>query len=203
MKKILFLIVLIFIFTSSCGQFRRKYPARNFYTLEVSQLENRESTGKEYLEIVKVRLNPEYYHQDFNYKISSNQFQNDFYNEFYKPVEVIVFAELYKWLSNAGIFKQVVPPNSIIDAKYYLYANIVDIYADFSGASPKAVLNMQFFLVDESETIPKLVYTNVYSQQLTLSDALPNTIVNGWNEALKNIFTSFQNDLSSLPQLQS
>ena len=203
MKKILIFILLIFILASSCGQLKRKYPARNFYTLEVSQLDNIEPYGTEYLKIVRVRVNPEYYHQDFNYKMTDLQFQNDFYNQFYKPVEIIVFAELYKWLTNSGIFKQVLLQNSIIESKYYLYANIVDIYADFSGSVPKAVLNMQFFLIDESDALPQLVFTNVYKQQLVLEDSLPNTIVEGWNKELKNIFTDFQKDLTTLKELQN
>lgn len=202
MKKTIILSLLIFFIFSSCGQLKRKYPARNFYTLDVSRLENKQSTGKEYLKIVRVRLNPEYYHQDFNYKIADNQFQSDFYNQFYKPIDIIVAAELYKLLSNSGIFKQVLAPNSIIQSKYYLYANIVDIYADFTGTAPKAVLNMQFFLIDESTEIPRLAYTHVYNEQLTLADSLPATIVEGWNKALKTIFTQLQNDLSSLTELQ-
>ena len=197
------IFAIIFIFTSSCGQLKRKYPARNYYTLGVGQLENKQSSGKEYLKIVRVRLNPEYYHQDFNYKIGDNQFQSDFYNQFYKPIDLIVIAELYKWLSNSGIFKEVLPANSIVESKYYLYANIVDIYADFTGPEPKAVLNMQFFLIDESTGMPRLAYTNVYNQDLALVNSLPETIVDGWNKELKTIFTQFQNDLSSLPELKN
>ena len=205
MKKITILSILlsILIFSISCGQLKRSYPARNFYTLEVGQLENNLSSGKEYLKIVRVRLNPEYFHQDFNYKVAENQFQSDFYNQFYKPVDQIVFAELYKSLSNSGIFKQVLPPNSIIESNYYIYVNIVDIYADFTGPTPKAVLNMQFFLINESNGMPRLAYTNVYNHETVLADSLPATIVNGWNEELKAIFTQFQNDLSSLTELQN
>ncbi|MGI9534066.1 MAG: hypothetical protein ACR2NW_03875 [Thermodesulfobacteriota bacterium] len=202
MKKVI-ILSFILIIASSCGQLKRSYPARNFYTLEVSQLENNLSNGNEYLKIVRVRLNPEYYHQDFNYKIADKQFQNDYYNQFYKPIDLIVIAELYKWMSNSGIFKEVLPANNIVDAKYYIYANIVDIYADFTGPGPKAVLNMQFFLIDESDAVPRLAYTNVYNLETALTDSLPGTIVDGWNKNLKEIFTQFQNDLSSLSELDN
>jgi len=203
MRKLLILLAVIIVFASSCGQLKRKYPARNFYTLEISQLENVESDSKEYLKIVRVRVNPEYFHQDFNYKISDIQFQNDYYNQFYKPVGIIVYAELYKWLSNSGLFKQVLSPNSIIESRFYIYANIVDIYADFTGPTPRSVLNMQFFLIDESGAQPELVYTNVYRQDVALADSLPPAIVEGWSTGLKNIFTDFQKDLSSLEELQN
>ena len=203
MRNLLILLAVVTIFASSCGQLKRKYPARNFYTLEISQLENVESHGKEYLKVVRVRVNPDYYRQDFNYKISDIQFENDYYNQFYKSVDVIVFAELYNWMSNSGLFKQVLSPNSIIETNYYLYANIVDIYADFTGPTPKSVLNMQFFLIDESGAQPELTYTNVYRQDVALADSLPPAIVEGWSTGLKNIFTDFQKDLSSLEELQN
>ncbi|NIP31052.1 MAG: hypothetical protein GTO02_14985 [Candidatus Dadabacteria bacterium] len=195
--QILITLIIIFAFIS-CGSLNRKYPKSNFYTLNVGNIENKVSQGNDDLKIMRVRLNSGYYLQDFNYRLDKNKFTNDFYNKFYKPIDTIVSSELYKWFSNSELFGQVVPQNSVVSTRYFLYANILDIYADFSEKPSKAVLNMQFFLTDESGDTPEVIFTSVYNRESDLNDSLPSTIVDGWNEELKNILNDFENDLSEL-----
>ncbi len=199
-KLIPLLLVLLLL---GCFGLKREYPKRDFYTLKVVNImETDPGAGRYYLKIQRSELNPAYFHRDFNYKIRQDEFISDYYNQFYKPVTTIVTAELYKWLSNSGLFKDVLPIESIIKAKYLLDSLIVDIYADFADPiNPKAVLNMQFFLVDDSGPHPELVYTNVYNQTVELAGKGPDSVVDGWNKALENIFNQLQSDLKSVKNL--
>ena len=203
MRKLLSLNILIILLTfvvSSCGITNQEYPVRDFYILDIGKIEKNVGTGDEDLKVMRVRLNPKYYSQDFNYKLKENKFVNDYHNQFYKPLDTMVISELYKSLTNSGIFDQVVSQNSILDTKYYLYTNIVDIYADFSGNKPKSVLNIEFLLTDESGLIAKTVHKSIYNREIELNSKLPDAIVKGWNENLLDIFNEFQNDLKNLPE---
>jgi len=200
-KKLIPLLLVLLLL--GCSGLKREYPKRDFYTLKVVNImETDPGAGRYYLKIQRSELNPVYFHRDFNYKIRQDEFISDYYNQFYKPVTTIVTAELYKWLSNSGLFKDVLPIESIIKARYLLDSLIVDIYADFADpVNPKAVLNMQFFLVDDSGPHPELVYTNVYNQTVELAGNGPDSVVDGWNKALENIFNQLQSDLESLNNL--
>ena len=203
-KKVKKLIpLLLVILMLGCSGLKREYPKRDFYTLEVvNVMEAVQGVGRNYLKIQRSEINPVYFQRDFNYKTGQDEFISDYYNQFYKPVNTIVTAELYKWLSNSGLFKDVLPIESIVKAKYLLDSIIVDIYADFTDPeNPKAVLNIQFFLVDDSGDDPKLVYTNVYNQTVELAGKGPNSVVDGWNKALENILNQFQSDLKSVKNL--
>ena len=160
----LYLTILIVFSCLSCGLLNRSYPVTDFYTLNVGNIEEKGGEGSDDLKIMRVRLNSKYYVQDFNYKVEKNKFTSDFYNKFYKPVDSIISAELYKSLSGTNIFRDVVPQNSVLKTRYFLYTNIIDIYGDFTNDSSKAVLNIEFFLTDESGDIPELIFNSVYNR---------------------------------------
>lgn len=196
------IITLLIFAVSSCGITNQEYPVRDFYTLDIGKIENNSSRGDEDLKIMRVRLNPKYYSQDFNYKLKENKFVNDYHNQFYKPLDTMVISELYKSLTSSGIFNQVYPQNSIINTKYFLYSNIIDIYADFSQDVPKSVLNIEFLLTHESGQIVKTLHKYTYNSEIELDNKLPDAIVKGWNQNLIEIFNQFQGDLAELPEFK-
>ena len=186
-----------------CTGISKEYPEKNFYTFNViNEIQHNENQSKNFLKIERVDVNPAYKLRDFNYRIGPDEFISDFYNQFYKPVGVLISSELYKWMSSAGIFKDVIPVNNLITAKYVLDSKLVDIYGDYTNPDdPRAVLNMQFFLIDDTQVLAELVYSNVYNQSVAISSRTPNALVDGWNEALKNILEQLESDLRTLENL--
>jgi len=168
----------------------------------VNEIKVNNNRGKNYVKVERVDVNHAYFNRDFNYRVGPDEFISDYYNQFYRPVGVLVTNEIYKWFSSTGLFKDVLPVNNLINSKYILDSKIVDIYGDYSNpVDPRAVLNMQFFLVDDSSDIAKLVYSNVYNQSVAISSRTPGALVEGWNEALKNILKQFETDLSNINNL--
>ena len=201
MNRLIPLLLLLLIF--GCSGLKREYPKKNFYTFEVvNEIKVNNNQGKNYVKIERVDVSHAYLHRDFNYRVGPDEFISDYYNQFYRPVGVLVTTEIYKWFSSTGLFKDVLPVNNLINAKYILDSKIVDIYGDYSNPDdPRAVLNMQFFLVDESAVIAELAYSNVYNQSVSISSRTPGALVEGWNEALKNILKQFETDLSNINNL--
>lgn len=189
----IFLVLLII----GCSGLNKEYPTKNYYTFDViNDIKVNSNQGKNYIKIERVDVNHAYHHRDFNYRTGPDEFISDYYNQFYKPVGALVTSELYKWMSSAGIYKDVLPVNNLINAKYILDSKLVDIYGDFSNPDdPRAILNMQFFLVDDSSDVAELAYSNVYNQNIAISSKTPGALVEGWNEALKNILKQLESDL--------
>lgn len=186
-----------------CTGLKREYPERNYFTLQVvNTIKSSQAQGRHYLKVQRVDLNPLYFAKEFNYKTGPDEFKSDFYNQFYKSIDDIITGQIYSWLSNSGLFKDVLPFNSIINAEYILDSNIIDIYADFTDPSnPRSILNIQFFLVDDTKDTATLKYTRVINQEVSISGMTPEAAVDGWNKALKNILTELQSDLASIPNL--
>lgn len=199
-KLIPIVLVLLLI---GCSGLKREYPTKNYYTFDViNEIKVNNNQGINYIKIERTDVNHAYHHRDFNYKIGPDEFISDYYNQFYKGVGSLVTSEIYKWLSSAGIYKEVLPVNNLINSKYVLDSKLVDIYGDFSNSEePRAVLNMQFFLIDDSSDDAELAYSNVYNQSVAISSRTPNSLVEGWNEALKNILKQLESDLRTFENL--
>ena len=201
MNRILPLLLILLLI--GCSGLKRKYPERNYFTFDVvEEITVKEGDGENYLKIERADVNPAYMHRDFNYRIGTDEFISDYYNQFYRPVGALLSSEIYKWLSNSALFRDVLPVNTLLDAKYLLDSKLIDIYGDYRNPEdPRAVLNMQFFLIDDSTDTPKITYTNVYNQSVPISGRTPVALVEGWNRALKNILTDFEKDLGTIPNL--
>ena len=195
--------LLLILLLVGCSGLKRPYPERNFFTFDVvNEISRSDTHGKNYLKIERADVNQAYLHRNFNYRVSEDEFISDYYNQFYRPVGALVTSEIYKWISSTELFKDVVPVNTLINAKYLLDSKIVDIYGDYRDpANPRAVLNMQFFLLDDSSDNTKLVYSNVYNESVAISGRTPDALVGGWNEALKNILKQLETDLGNIDNL--
>ena len=201
MNRILPLLLILLLI--GCSGLKRKDPERNYFTFDVvEEITVKEGDGENYLKIERADVNPAYMHRDFNYRVGPDEFISDYYNQFYRPVGALISSEIYKWLSNTGLFKDVLPVNTLLDAKYLLDSKVIDIYGDYTNpADPRAVLNMQFFLIDDSTDTAKLAYSNVYNQSVPISSRTPGALVDGWNKALKNILKQFETDLGNISNL--
>ena len=201
MNRIIPLLLIVLLI--GCSGLKRKYPERNYFTFDVvNEITENSVSGKNFLKIERADVNQAYMHRDFNYRVGPDEFISDYYNQFYRPVGALISSEIYKWLSNTGLFKDVLPVNTLLDAKYLLDSKVIDIYGDYTNpADPRAVLNMQFFLIDDSTDTAKLTYSNVYNQSVPISSRTPGALVEGWNKALKNLLNDFETDLAGIKNL--
>ena len=124
----LFLIALLI----GCSGLKRPYPERNYFTFDVvNEITENSASGKHYLKIERADVDHAYMHRDFNYRVGPDEFISDYYNQFYRPVGALISSEIYKWLSNTGLFKDVLPVNTLLDAKYLLDSKVIDINKAF------------------------------------------------------------------------
>lgn len=202
MNRIIPLLLILLLL--GCSGLKRPYPERNYFTLEViNEISRPDTLGKYYLKIERADVNQAYLHRNFNYRVGDDEFISDYYNQFYRPVGALVSSEIYKWISSIRLFKDVVPVNTLLNAKFLLDSKVIDIYGDYRDpAAPKAVFNMQFFLLDDTSDNTKLVFSNTYNQSVSISARTPDALVEGWNKALSNILTDLEKDLGSVPKLK-
>jgi hypothetical protein len=72
------------------------------------------------------------------------------------------------------------------------------LYGDFRNAnSPRAVLEMEFFLTSEIPGKPGILMQKRYAKSLPLTGRTPEALVKGWNEALEEILTPLAADLKA------
>ena len=86
--------------------------------------------------------------------------------------------------------------NSELEPSYILETSIRQLYGDFRQATaPVAVLDMQFFLLQEKDYEFHVIYTKEFQKQIPLEDRTPEALVKGYNTGLGEILLTLENDL--------
>ncbi len=180
-----------------CSGLSKSYPERNDYHLSVSNKDqNLSPVSGTVLEIRRFQISASFAGSGFVYRKGYPSYESDFYNQFFRPPGLLITEEVRKWLSESGLFKYVVDSTSEVEFNYILEGNVNKLYGDFrEHDTPKAVLGIQFFLIDEAPASPKIIFQNNYQREVAISSKSPGELVKGWNEALQQILTALDEDL--------
>ena len=190
-------IFIMFPFMIGCLNLERSYPEKRYFILDVSRNEDISSpdTGT-VLTVRRFRISPQYEGKGFVYQLKDLSYESDFYNEFFIPPASLFTDEIRQWFAGSGIFQYVVDPSSHLDPTYILEGAVNALYGDYSdNTAPKAVLEMQFFLIREESASSKIIFQKQYHKEEPLKVNAPEALVMSWNEVLNQILTEIENDL--------
>jgi ABC-type uncharacterized transport system auxiliary subunit len=83
-----------------------------------------------------------------------------------------------------------------LDSTYVLEGAVTALYGDYRvSTAPKAVMEIQFLLLQETATNPEIIFQRQYHKEEPLKGDTPDDLVKGWNNALNQILTEFETDL--------
>ena len=202
MKMKTLLIVIIGIFgmfplMTGCINLEKGYPEKRYFILDASRDKDISSpdTGKD-LTVRRFRVSPEYEGKGLVYRLEELSFESDFYNEFFVSPVSMFTEEIRKRLAGSGLFKHVVDPSSLLDATYILEGAVTALYGDYRvSTAPKAVMEIQFFLLQETDSNPKIIFKSQYHKEEPFKGNTPDGLIKSWNTAFNQILTEFENDL--------
>ncbi len=199
-KTLLKLTIGIFILLSlsiGCINLERSYIEKHYFILDSSPAEDISSpdTGK-VITVRRLRVSPKYEGKGLVYRLGELSYETDFYNEFFiSPVSMFT-EEIRKRLAVSGLFKHVVDPSSLLDSTYVLEGAVTTLYGDYRvSTAPKAVMEIQFLLLQETDSNPKIIFQRQYHKEEPLDGNTPDALVKSWNSALNQILTEFETDL--------
>ncbi len=201
MKKNLLIIsvltLIMFPLLTGCVNLEKSYPTKRYFMLDTSRNKDIYSHGAgKVLTVRRIRVAPKYEGKGLVYRLSELSYESDFYNEFFiSPVSMFT-EEIRKRLSGSGLFKLVLAPSSILETNYILEGTVTSLYGDYRvKTAPKAVLEIQFFLLQETDNNPKMIFQNQYHKEEPLKDNTPEALVTSWNSVFNQILTEFETDL--------
>ena len=182
---------------ASCVGIEKRYPDKRYYVLEVSaNPSSANPTANETLEVSNIRVSPRYADKGFVYRTSEAGYESDFYNQFLVAPASLITEEVRKGLTGSQVFKYVIGASNQSQPSYVLEGTVNALYGDFRNPnSPRAVLEMEFFLTSEIPGKPGILMQKRYSKSLPLTGRTPEALIKGWNEALEEILTALVTDL--------
>jgi cholesterol transport system auxiliary component len=202
MKKKTLLIVIIGIFgmfplMTGCINLEKGYPEKRYFTLDAAgdEIVSSPDTGKD-LTVRRFRVSPKYEGKGLVYRHGGLSYESDFYNEFFVSPVSMFTEEIRKRLAGSGLFKHVVDPSSLLDTTYILEGAVTALYGDYRvSTAPKAVMDIQFFLLQETDSNLKIIFQSQHHKEEPFKGNTPDGLIKSWNTAFNQILTEFENDL--------
>ena len=187
-------------FLTGCFNFNKSFPEKRFYVLSVSRSEGSLlSKSDAVLRIRRFRVSPRFEGKGFVYRKDNLNYASDFYNEFFISPASMIAEEAGKWLTGSGLFQYVINSSSSVEPTVELEGVISALYGDYRNTKvPKAVLEIQFFLVRNVSSRPVIVFQKTYHEETLIKGNSPDALVTGWDLALDQILTQFETNLKNL-----
>ena len=104
--------------------------------------------------------------------------------------------QLRRWLQKSGLFSQVIVSDDL-PADMMLETAVTALYGEQRDQfSPQAVLEMQFFLMDNEEKNTKPLFQTGLRVEVDIEQSLPSDFVNGWQQGLEELLSTVEDDFS-------
>lgn len=189
--KIIYSTVAVLCCTVCAGCFNLKQPAIEKQHFVISGSFPQSPSMATNVPGIKVRsfsIAPEFVQKDFAYKTSQDVFTSDFYNVFFvSPADQITQRIINELSTPDSGYNRISTEGTIPETDYLLQGHIHELFADYTTDSPAAVVKISFTLIDLSNNATNVVFEKTYTEHIPLADKTPNTLVNGWEQALSNI----------------
>jgi len=171
----------------------KSYPDKRYFVLEVNRNVNPSNAlGNGIRQVANIPVSPRYEDKGFVYRTSGSSYESDFYNQFLVSPVSLLGEEVRKGLTQSQIFRHVINSSSQLEPTHVLEGVVNALYGDFRDpGTPKAVLEMEFFLRKESASKAKIVAAKRYAKSVAVNERSPEALVKGWNEALEAILSDF------------
>ena len=201
MKRIhaIILVLALVLAASACVKLGGKPLDKTYFRIApVRTAEPRAAPGDVVLKVRRTTVSDLYNTRELVYQMDGGRIESDFYNMFFVTPGNMLTTELRKWLAASNRFRNIIEPGSMVVPDLTLESAVNAMYGDYTGGKPAAVVNMQFFLVDESTPTNDIVFSKTYRQRIPLAQPDPQELVKAMTLAVQTIFTELEQDLATV-----
>jgi len=192
------IVVLLSLLLSGCSMLKlgSSYD-KHFFVLEADHQEKpAASDGKEILIVRKLTIDSSFKFKGLIYRNAEHEYKTDFYNEFLVPPASMITEQTRNWLSQSGLFRTVLESASYMEATYALEGNILSLYGDYrNAASPKAVMEISFFLIGTASSEPSIALAEKYKAAIDLQGEETEDLIKAFDACLEQILAELERDI--------
>jgi ABC-type uncharacterized transport system auxiliary subunit len=191
------LLLLIALAATVAGCFRRQFPERRLYVLNVERTEVARSRSSAVVRVGRVRAEPQYERKGFVYRTGESTYADDFYNAFYVSPAQMVRSAMHEWLAASGMFTMVADVDSLVGADWLLESRLMDFYLDKRvDGEERAVVRLAVTLVDARKSPPRATLERTYEETANAASG-GQGYVDAWSVALARVYARMEADLAA------
>jgi cholesterol transport system auxiliary component len=178
---------------------KRPPVEKRYYDLEVRRSGTQAPrAGAPLLGVRRVQVSPRYEGRELVYRTGPADFASDYYNLFFVSPAQMLTQDLRQWLDRSGLFARVVDAGSLARPDLTLEANVAVFCGDYAEKPGKAVVEMQFLLLDEHSPDMAMLFSRDYRRETALAGSEPKDLVAGLRQAVSAIYADLEKDLAGL-----
>lgn len=185
---------------AGCVSLEKAYPDRRYFVIDAPRAESSSNPAPAGVLLVSsLRVSPRYESRSFIYRRSDAGFEADYYNQFLVSPGSMLTDDVRRGLAEAQVLKYVVGTSSQLEPTHVLEGTVDAFYGDYRDfGSPKAVLEMEFFLSKESPARAEILMRKRYTKAIPLNGRSAEALVKGWDQALAEIVAALAADLKTV-----
>lgn len=196
MNKQTFILLTLFALslTHCVSSISREAPKKRFFTIEADLTKIKKSPTVKFtkLRINKMKINSNYEGKEFIYR-KDLDFESDYYNQFLTAPPTNITEQIIAWINESKLSEVITNRLGSSDSNLVLEGNINLLYADFSGGKIYSILEIEFYLSDNTKD--QVVFKKVYSKKILAPDKEPVSIIRSWNQGLTEMLIALEGDL--------
>lgn len=195
-------VVALSVLSGCAAPLNRPAPERRFYNITAQRPETAQPApgDKTVLKVRPLQISPAYQGKEMVYRMGDVQFESDYYNTFFVQPSSNLTQQVESWLGRAGVFGNVVDSTSQVQDTHLLEGMVNALYGDFRDrANPKAVLEMQFFLLKNKNDTYQVVFSKTYKKEVPVAGGFKDAsgLAEAYNQGLSQILGELEKDLSA------
>ncbi len=184
-----------------CVNLDKPTAQRNFYMLNTSEIPLPTNIvpmdGKPLLQIQNFSIASPFARREFVYRTRDDLYESDYFNAFFINPADLLNERITLSLADSPSFNILFPGLDRLHADYVLDGYITRLYGDFRDLKqPKAALGLALYLIKVSKPNPHVVMGKIYMRKIPIAKRTPENLVQGWNQALKEILKDIHVDIS-------
>ncbi len=166
----------------------------------VSQGVENENRQEKYniLTVDRVRVEEPFDSKEIFYRLSDINFKGDYYHQYITEPGNIIEHHILSKLTDSGIVGQAIPYSVGVSTNLILNTVVTRLYGDFrKDKQAFAVLEIQFILLDRTESRQKIIFDTHISSEIPLDRKNPDSLVIGFGQALEDILESLIDEIEN------
>ena len=196
-KRLMAMGLLIAVICSSCAQ--REAILKDTFLLDAQRGgQSLKASPKTVLAVRPFSIAPAFQGKGLVYRTDEGQYESDFYNEYFVSPSAMMTDQTRDWLSESGVFAEVLLPVSSVKPTHILEGHIKQIVADVRDkGNPQAVLELSFFLLEQDRHDRKIVFHKTYLVTHPLEGKTASACIVAMNQCLSQILGDLEKNLAS------
>lgn len=200
LNRVLTLLVLVSALSGCLGLGSKeadKDDTPHYYVIDV----DRGAVAAEFIKgrvllLKPIRVTSHFRGKTLIYRVGENEYRPQPPNQFFSDPSEMFTEQLRRWLQKTGLFSQVVLTDNV-PSDMVLEAAVTALYGEQREQfSPQAVLEMQFFLMENDENNTKPLFQTGLRVDVDIEKSSPPDVVKGWKQGLEELFSTVEEDFS-------